>query len=88
MYKKIINIILDKEETKTLDNGDIFSVFESEFAELCFDINYYNDKIDYEIEYEYKANHDGFTLFNSILSSIDLPYTKNCKSKIQRALGR
>ena len=32
MYKKIINIILDKEETKTFDNGDIFSVFESEFG--------------------------------------------------------
>jgi len=32
MYKKIMNIILDKEETKTFDNGDIFSVFESEFG--------------------------------------------------------
>lgn len=32
MYKKIINIILDKEESKTFDNGDIFSIFESEFG--------------------------------------------------------
>lgn len=32
MYKKIMNIILAKEETKTFDNGDIFSIFESEFG--------------------------------------------------------
>lgn len=32
MYKKIINIILAKEESKTFDNGDIFSIFESEFG--------------------------------------------------------
>ena len=32
MYKKIINIILAKEESKTFDNGDIFSIFENEFG--------------------------------------------------------
>lgn len=32
MYKKIMNIILDKEENKTFDSGDIFSIFESEFG--------------------------------------------------------
>lgn len=33
LYKKIINIIMDnKEESKTLDNSDIFSIFESEFG--------------------------------------------------------
>ena len=32
MYKKIINIILGKEESKTFDNGDIFSIFENEFG--------------------------------------------------------
>lgn len=32
MYKKIINIILDNEENKSFDSGDIFSIFESEFG--------------------------------------------------------
>ena len=32
MYQKIINIILDTEESKSFDNGDIFSIFESEFG--------------------------------------------------------
>lgn len=32
MYKKIMNIILDKEESKSFDSGDIFSIFESEFG--------------------------------------------------------
>ncbi|MGM9882479.1 MAG: DnaD domain-containing protein [Bacilli bacterium] len=33
LYKKITNIIIDKkEEEKTLDNSDIFSIFESEFG--------------------------------------------------------
>ena len=62
------------------------AVFESEVAELCFDINYYNNCIDYEIEYEFKKEHDGFTLFNAFLSKVDLTYKKNCLSKIQRAL--
>lgn len=32
MYKKIMNTILNKKESKTFDNGDIFSIFESEFG--------------------------------------------------------
>lgn len=64
------------------------AVFESEYAELCFDINYYNDVVDYEIEYEFKKEHDGFNLFNAFLSKVDLTYEKNCKSKIQRALEK
>jgi len=64
------------------------AVFESEMAELCFDINFYNNVIDYEIEYEFKKEHDGFTLFNSLLSKVDLVYEENCKSKIQRALRK
>jgi len=32
MYKKIMNIILNKEESKSFDSGDIFSIFESEFG--------------------------------------------------------
>ena len=64
------------------------AVFENEFAELCFDINYYNDMVDYEIEYEYKVEHDGYAIFNDILKKVNLKYTSNCKSKIQRALNK
>lgn len=32
MYNKIINILLDKKESKTFDGGDLFSIFESEFG--------------------------------------------------------
>lgn len=64
------------------------AVYENEYAELCFDINYYDDCIDYEIEYEYKKEHDGIKVFNDILEKVNLIYTSNCKSKIQRALKR
>lgn len=62
------------------------AIFENEFAELCFDENFYNDTIDYEIEYEYKKEHDGVYAFNQILDYISIKYEKNCISKIQRAL--
>lgn len=55
-------------------------------AELCFDINEYNNHKDYEIEYEYKRDHDGYEVFNKILKQVSLSYTKNCSSKIKRAL--
>ena len=32
LYKKIANILIDKKEDKTLDNSDIFSIFEKEFG--------------------------------------------------------
>ncbi len=59
-----------------------------EYAELCFDINKYNGIVDYEIEYEYKKDHDGRTRFNAILDKVGLHYEKNCKAKIARALNR
>lgn len=55
-------------------------------AELCFDINYYGDQCDYEIEYEWTKAHDGLTQFNQILAPIHLSYEKNCDSKIKRAM--
>lgn len=57
-------------------------------AELCFDYNEYGSIKDYEIEYEYKKPHDGRTIFNQILSKVNLYYEKNCTSKIQRALDQ
>lgn len=64
------------------------AILVNEDAELCFDINEYNNFIDYEIEYEYKRNHDGYQKFNELLSKADLHYESNCKSKIARALNR
>lgn len=58
----------------------------SEFAELCFDENFYNHHKDYEIEYEYKKDHDGLSAFNTILHKASLHYEKNCSSKIKRAM--
>lgn len=55
-------------------------------AELCFDYSQYSGKEDYEIEYEYKREHDGKSVFNSILANANLIYEENCSSKIQRAL--
>lgn len=63
------------------------AVVETENAELCFDINeFHNGIVDYEIEYEYKKEHDGLKVFNDILSQIRISYTSNCISKIKRAL--
>lgn len=60
----------------------------NEEAELCFDENFYNDTCDYEIEYEFKKEHDGFNKFNQILDKVNLHYESNCKSKIERALNK
>lgn len=63
------------------------AIYYTEYAELCFDINTYNGIVDYEIEYEYKKDHDGLTVFQNILSIVNIVYTSNCISKIQRALN-
>ena len=62
------------------------AVVETENAELCFDISTYGNHTDYEIEYEYKQPHDGLSVFQKLLSHVQLVYEKNCTSKIQRAL--
>ena len=62
------------------------AIYNSKEAELCFDISTYNGKKDYEIEYEYKKDHDGFKAFNEILARVGLHFETNCTSKIQRAL--
>ena len=58
----------------------------TEYAEICFDKNYYGDTMDYEIEYEYKKEHDGLKEFQAILDHVHITYEKNCASKIKRAL--
>ena len=62
------------------------SVYKTEFAELCFDISHYHNQTDYEIEYEYKKDHDGLSVFQALLDHIHVKYEHNCLSKIQRAI--
>lgn len=40
-----------------------------------------------EIEYEYKKEHDGLSIFQDIMKQINVVYEKNCISKIQRAIN-
>lgn len=93
------SIFLDEEIVRILKDYDINgpvhkiaslrtkrAVIVSEDAELCFDINEYNGHHDFEIEYEYKREHDGLLVFNNILSTISQKYKENCDSKIKRAL--
>lgn len=64
------------------------AMIDTGYAELCFDYNEYGSIKDYEIEYEYKKAHDGRSIFNQLLSKVNLHYEKNCTSKIQRALDQ
>ena len=53
-------------------------------AELCFDINQYNDIQDYEIEYEVKKDHDYRTAFKEILAKAGIEFVENKVSKYRR----
>jgi uncharacterized protein YjbK len=55
-------------------------------AELCFDINLYHDKLDYELEYEVKQPHDYLRAFADILAQAGLTYVPNPRSKYQRCM--
>ena len=51
------------------------SIYRDEYGELCFDINTYKDKTDYEIEYEMVHNTDQFyQRYLSILKKADIEY--------------
>ncbi len=63
------------------------SMMAYEHAEVCLDHNIYRNREDYEIEYEYTQPHAGLPLFQAILEQVNLHYTKNCPSKIARALS-
>ncbi|MEG1066592.1 MAG: CYTH domain-containing protein [Erysipelotrichaceae bacterium] len=58
-----------------------------EKGELCFDINTYGTTKDLEIEYEQTEEHNGKKVFSDILKQVNLKYTKNCLSKVQRCLS-
>lgn len=57
------------------------------YAEICFDHSFYHDLEDYEIEYEYKQDHDGLSMFQEILKPVNIQYVENCDSKSKRALS-
>ncbi|WP_416326843.1 CYTH domain-containing protein [[Eubacterium] hominis] len=67
----------------TTDRAVIFNGY----AEICFDHNMYHGIEDYEIEYEYKKEHDGLRMFEDILKPLNIHYEKNCVSKSKRALS-
>ena len=100
VLKNSVEVLLDEEISVLLKEYDLHgpfyeitslstqrAVYFNGYAELCFDINTYNGIIDYEIEYEYKKDHDGLLTFQNILKPIQVEYHKNCISKIQRAIN-
>ncbi|NLZ75060.1 MAG: CYTH domain-containing protein [Erysipelotrichia bacterium] len=63
------------------------ATIETALADLCFDINCYNDLIDYEIEYEIKKDHDGLCVFKEILSKAKIEYVQSYASKYKRCIS-
>ena len=61
-------------------------VLETDEATICLDENRFKNHIDYEMEYEYKKEHDGLTAFNSLLEPFHLSYKNNSPSKLARAI--
>lgn len=55
-------------------------------AQICLDENKFEHSMDYELEYEYKVDHDGVHELNVFLNKIGIQYTKNGPSKLQRAM--
>ncbi len=62
------------------------AVIETDLAELCFDVNFYNGITDYEIEYEIKSDHDYHEAFRKILNDAGVKYKLSTKSKYKRCL--
>ncbi len=62
-------------------------ILKCEKGEICVDKTTYLNHIDYEIEYEYNCDHDGISFFNKFLAPFHMKYTKNCPSKIARAMN-
>ena len=62
------------------------AVIETELAELCFDVNFYNGLTDYEIEYEIKKEHDYHEAFKKILHDAGVKRKLSTRSKYKRCL--
>ena len=58
---------------------------DDEYGSLCLDINTYNQKVDYEIEYElFDDQKDYLQHFKTILAQANISYQPNHISKTQR----
>lgn len=58
-----------------------------EHAVLSLDETDFGYQKDYELEYEYKDQHDGISKLNQILEKAGIQYKKNGPSKIARAVS-
>lgn len=53
---------------------------------ICLDKNYYNNLVDYELEYEVTDYYLGKSAFLELVKKYNLNYIRNCPSKISRLL--
>lgn len=84
----ISKLNINKEFIPTTTFDTYRRIVEMDNAELCADMTVFDGSYtDYEIEYEYKTDHDGVKEFNHILNKYDLAYEKNCPSKVARAFN-
>ncbi|MFV0379361.1 MAG: CYTH domain-containing protein [Anaerorhabdus sp.] len=54
---------------------------------ICLDKNFYNDKVDYEIEYELFEGFNDYTFLVNLLKNNDINYIPNTISKLERCLN-
>ncbi len=100
-YEKLLTVPLEKDEeiTALLAKKNIYppynifgklityrAVYFDGYGELCFDINFYNNTMDYEIEYEQIKDHRHFDEFLKILSQANIEYIPSFASKYKRCL--
>lgn len=84
--------ILEKFEIDNLKQiGKLHTVrhlYKDKYGELCIDANEYNNKSDYEIEYElYEPGEDHLERFKRMLAEADIEYKENKISKIARMMN-
>lgn len=88
--KEIMDTLLQFDEVPPFKKlGEMITyraVHDSGLAEICFDINFYNDNVDYEIEYEVKQEHDHINTFKEILNKANIELVENKVSKYKRFL--
>lgn len=87
IWKQIKQYVPEKSQLQPIATFTTYrSLLITDQGEFCLDKNVFSNKIDYELEYEYKSEHNGIEVLNNFLKPIGLTYTKNGPSKIKRAL--
>lgn len=61
-------------------------IVQLDHAEVSLDHTFFANHDDYEIEYEYRTDHDGVQAFNELLKPLNIHFEKNCLSKLARAI--